>query len=556
MTNLETKTIIGEEIKHAVYGTGNKNDIVFIKKNIHTDKGLEPTVEFIENYKRPFWISKPNFRKYKQKKESESLSKLKEFNCRQMDLPFAISKALGRFSPQNRLRVVCQSPYVYGADVTPPVLIKHANKKQYPNCVSANTLAVLDIETDTVKGTGEIISVALSFKDKAIVTATKDWIGDIVDIKEQFYAKLEENLGDTIKARNTNVEVYIGTSPADCIVEVIKRAHEWKPDVIGIWNINFDIPKIIEALEIEGFDLGDLLSDPIVPAEFRKAKYNKGSTQKVTATGKVTSKHPAECWHTVQSLSSFQFLDLMATYCLIRIAKGKSPSYALDYILNKHLGKRKLKFDAVKSLENTLQWHIQMQTHYKPEYMVYNLFDCIGCELLDEAIKDIAFILPTLNGISEYATFSSQPRRTCDNLHFFYLESENEVFGTTSDNMEEELSKYVYNLKDWVVTLDAHQIVDNGIPVFMEVPELRSYIRIELYDLDCVSTYPTTEIVANISKATTFMELCKIKGLDEITQRSIGINLTGGPTNALEIAHHAFGFPLVDELLDDFLQAA
>lgn len=565
MTELNKSIIIGEEIKHAVYGNGKKNDIVFIKKNIHKADGIvEPVVEYIENYQRPFWISKPNFRKYSQKKESEHISKLKEYSCRQRDLPFSIGKALGRVSQQNQLKMVCRSPYVYGADVTPPVLIKHANKKLYPNCVSATSLAVLDIETDTVKGTGDIISVALSFKDRAIVTATEDWIGSHPDIKTDFYKALEDNLGDIlhghnnddgkwVEGRHTKVEVYIGKTPADCILKVIEKAHEWKPDVIGIWNINFDIPKIVTALEDEGFDLGELLSDKIVPAEYRYAKYKKGSTQKVTATGKITSKHPAECWHTVQSLSSFQFLDLMATYCLIRIAKGKSPSYALDYILNKHLGKRKLKFDAVKNLENTLQWHIQMQTHYKAEYMVYNLFDCIGCELLDESTKDISFVLPTLNGISEYSTFSSQPRRTCDNLHFFYQENENEIFGTTSDNMEEELSKYVYNLKDWVVTLDAHQIVDNGIPVFFEIPGLNSYIRIELYDLDCVSTYPTTEIVANISKATTFMELCKIKGLDEITQRSIGINLTGGAVNALEIAHHAYGFPLLDEMLDDFM---
>lgn len=553
MSEQNALTVVGTETKHVVYGNGEQNDIVFIKENIHfSDGSYKPNVRFIENYKRPFWVAQPNFRKYTQKKEGEDLKKLKEFNCRQRDLVYSIGKAIGRPGFKGSLKQVCESPYVYGADVTPPVLLKYENRKQYPNLASATSLAVLDIETDVVHGTNDINSVALTFKDRAIITATAKFVDTHHEVQSDFFKCLDEQLGDLIRKRNLKVEFVVCPTPGACVAKVMERAHEWRPDIIGIWNIDFDMPRCIKALERDGYDVGDVFTDPSVPTEYRKAKYHEGQKQKMTAEGKIMSKHPAECWHTVKCLASFQFIDLMSTYCLIRIAKGKSPSYALDYILKKHLGIRKLKFAAVANLENTLQWHIQMQSKYKMEYLVYNLFDCIGCELLDERIKDIAFTLPTLNGISEYVTFSSQPRRTCDNLHFEYIEKHNQVFGTTASSMEDELNKFVINMENHIVTLPAHQIVNNGIPVFIELPELRSFIRIELYDLDCVSTYPTTEIVANISKATTFMELCKVQGISETTMRAIGVNLTGGAVNALEVCHDVYGFPLIDTLLDDY----
>jgi hypothetical protein len=57
----------------------------------------------------------------------------------------------------------------------------------------------------------------------------------------------------------------------------------------------------------------------------------------------------------------------------------------------------------------------------------------------------------------------------------------------------------------------------------------------------------------NISKETTVAELVKIEGLDDRTQRSIGINLTGGHINAVEICTRVFKAPTFDVLLADYL---
>ena len=56
----------------------------------------------------------------------------------------------------------------------------------------------------------------------------------------------------------------------------------------------------------------------------------------------------------------------------------------------------------------------------------------------------------------------------------------------------------------------------------------------------------------NISKETTAQELSKIQGIPEQTQRAIGINLSGGHVNAVEICVKAYQAPTMDELLERF----
>lgn len=73
--------------------------------------------------------------------------------------------------------------------------------------------------------------------------------------------------------------------------------------------------------------------------------------------------------------------------------------------------------------------------------------------------------------------------------------------------------------------------------------------------LDVEGTYPNVEIICNISKQTTACEIIKIEGVDERIQRSIGINLTGGHVNAVEICTRVYKAPTFDTLLSDYMAA-
>lgn len=56
----------------------------------------------------------------------------------------------------------------------------------------------------------------------------------------------------------------------------------------------------------------------------------------------------------------------------------------------------------------------------------------------------------------------------------------------------------------------------------------------------------------NISKETTFRELSKIRGIPMDIQRQVSINLTGGKTNAYEIAAQIHNMPPMVTLLEEF----
>lgn len=72
--------------------------------------------------------------------------------------------------------------------------------------------------------------------------------------------------------------------------------------------------------------------------------------------------------------------------------------------------------------------------------------------------------------------------------------------------------------------------------------------------LDVKSSYPYTEIFLNISKATTMLELSSIEGVSEEVRRRVGLNLTGGDTNAVEFCTKVYKAPTLPDLLDSFKQ--
>ena len=465
MATYAKEDIKGIECKHVGYRAYGDHDIVLIKERIHLKDGTTvPNIRLVRDYQRDYYIAKPGYRKYTQKKTSELLSRLDKYSCNQATLVEKISRSLGRPGFKGQLRQVCKSPYVYGADIPTPVLIKQSYREKFPDCASLNSVAAMDTETDVLKGTEEILMISLTFKEKVILCVTRDYLGTHPDPIAAFYDRLNTHLSKYVEERNLDVQVYIADTPGAAVAECIRYAHLWQPDFITFWNIAFDMPRMIKALQKDGYDIGHVFTDPCVPHEYRNVRWIEASPQKVTASGKVSAPHWTELWHWMDSLASFQWLDSACVYQKVRAAAGKEPSYALDAILKKHLNLTKLKFDAVKHAEGTLQWHEIMQREYKIEYMVYNIFDNIAVELLDEKLTDLSATISVLNGSSEYSKFPSQPRRTCDAMHFFLLnEDPPQVIGTTSSDMKEELDGLVVSMIDWM----------NGIPLeYTKVPLL------------------------------------------------------------------------------------
>lgn len=554
-TKITRDDVLGAECRFAVYcppPPGSNDDVHYIKEIVHTKDGRRiPRIVPRVNYKYDIYITRPGFRNHKDKKEHEDLDKVAKFTTTQSKLIGTICNALNMPYPKrDDYRVVARSPYLYGSDILSTARIKQEYIDRWPNLASEYTVASFDVETNVHSVKNEIIMASLTMKERVVTVIDKNFFKGHIDVENQLRQKLVHYLGPYVEKRKIQWEIVMVDNEAEIVVECFRRAHAWKPDFVEIWNIDYDIQKVLTALSRHGIDPKDVFSDPAVDPKYRHFFYKQGPKKKKKANGDVTPIKPADQWHTVYCPASFYFIDGMCVYRKIRMAKGEEQSYSLDFILDKVLGIRKLNFKEAEGLVK-LKWHQFMQKNYPFEYTIYNVFDCVSMEELDEKTLDLRLAIGQFCGSSDFETFKSQPRRTADKLHFNALKH-GRVFGSTSDQMTEEFDKLTLGLDDWITTLPAHLVVHNGLRVVEEDPNMVTNIRAHVGDLDVAASYPNGECVFNVSKETTFRELCRVENVPESVQRAQGINLSGGATNAVEIATEFFGLPSLEQLLQAY----
>jgi hypothetical protein len=546
----------GYQCKHAVYcppPKGMRDDYHLAKVTIHkTDGSTEPAVIMHKNFKRPIWRTKKGYQNHQDPKEWEDINKLDRFETTQSEMDFTIKKALGMLWHKGDPREVRKSPYLYGIDLLSTCVLKKTYMDKYPGLNAIYDVASFDVETDVVNGTDEITMATISYRDRVITAVQKSYLEGFANVEARLRELFDLYIGDVYADRNIKWDLQIVDREIDVVKTCFNKAHEWKPDFISIWNIDFDMSKMLRACERANYRPEDIFCDPAVPLDYRFFKYKKGPNMKVTASNKKMPIPPQAQWHTVFCPASFYFLDAMCVYWNLRSQKGKDPSYSLDAILNKTFkGKiRKLKLEAASHLRG-IDWHKFMQTKMKLEYVIYNAFDCVGPELLDEETKDLRLTVPSFAEWTDLSNFASQPRRLVDRLHYFCLDH-GRVIGSTSDLIKSDFDAQTTKLGGWIVTLPAHLVADNGVQVIEEDPELRTNIRLHVGDLDVAASYPNGECVYNISKETTKKEMISIEGVSNRTQRLQGINFSGGYSNAVEFCTDLFNLPTLDGWLGAF----
>ena len=569
------KKVMGLECRFAIHMPTRSSDVPdfhLVKEVLHFDDGtIKPNVTFIRDYKRSFGVTKPSYRNHQQKKEYEVAEKLNIYHCTQSDLRVQVAKALGKAWSNANLRQLAESPYLYGSDISSTALIKHDYAVKYPDAVSPYTVAYFDIETDVLHGSNDPVMATLVFGKKIITAVTKAFLQGYSSPEDRLQRLVTKHLQTYVDKYQFEIDFRIVDTTVDVIKECLKSAHELSPDFLAIWNMDFDIPRILETLEKYGVNPKDVFCDPKVPKELRFCKYKKGSTKKVTASGAVKPKNPSEQWHSLLVPAGFYVIDAMCSYRFIRQGAQELPYYSLDYVLNKELGLRKLNFEEAKGEveEGTLDWHVFMQDRYPFEYIVYNIFDCVGMLELETKTNDLQQALPIQSAFTDFARYSSQTKKFADKYHFFLLE-QGKMIGTIApieakseeveideppaeddeeaEDPEAEEKDSVLSLKQWIVTLPAH-MSSLGKPLLKGMPTVLTMIRAFVYDSDAVSAYPSCTAVANVSRETTVREIIDIVGIDETTFRRQNINLLQGHVNALEYACVMHGLPKPQEAL-------
>ncbi len=552
--------VIGFEPMNLVYSRSKykNSDIIFVKENVHLKDGSKQTnTRIIKNYERPFWITNKGARDHVDKLQWEKQENLREYQSTQWELASRIHRALQLPGFDRGLMHELSSPYVYGANISPTALLRKQYRTKFPNAKSPKAdVAILDTETNVVDGSQEVILISLTIKEKVFLGIRRDFLKSSKQMDEierqRVLDKLNYYLSEHIEKRNIKFEIFFGDTSGELCHECLQAAHKWRPDFVAIWNMDFDISKMEMALRKDGFDPADSFCDPTVPREYRKFKYHPGPTMKVTHSGSKRPLSAAEKWPTTECVASFFIIDAMCLYGRLRTASGKEPSYALDAILKKNIKMGKLKFTATDHLDK-LQWHIVMQRDYPYEYIAYNVFDCIGVELLDEKTGDISSAFIPQCEDSDWQDFNSGPTQIADGMHFHCLEN-GYVAGTVGGDLRTELDNFVVGPKGWIVTLGAYLAQDIGINLIKDLPHKQTMATIHNADLDIEGTYPSIQEKTNACRGSAIREIASIEGLSEYEKRLIGVNLSAGVVNSCAISEKAFKLGAKDKLLDVFMK--
>ena len=527
----------------------------------------------VQDYKRPIWCTKNAFRDHRDKKEFEYRDKLHETKCTQSEINRIVAGMLGEPHIANQPNEIKDSPYVYGYDQTSTSLIKLQSLRKNNFIQSPYTVSAFDIETDIE--TREILIATIVFNYDVFVTVNKKLVHMYKDVYDRTVAAVQKYLPEY--SDKLKIKLLVCDDEVEMLKAVFKTANDWGPDFLAIWNISFDIPRCLERLKLANVNPIDVICDQNVPRSHRVCRYKEGITKKMTASGTHKPINPSLQWHVLTSTSRFYAIDAMCVYRQIRMAKQEEPSYSLDAILNKVLKRGKLKFTEADAYKAD-KWHIFMQKNYPIEYIVYNIFDCLGMLELDKITKDLSSSFPSGAMMTDFAKFNSNPKKIVDALFLFGLErgqvvgtvgkikkSEEEAIVETiqaddlfddddgelveEDTREERVEDFQgLGLKGWIQLLPQNQLMNEGLKILEDFPDVVTNARGMTWDVDATAAYPTCTMIGNVSKRTCVNEVINIEGImpEVFKEQNLGVCL--GPVNMLEYGHVMFGLLSMDDV--------
>lgn len=575
-----------DEFIHACYvpKLPDGSDAVIAKVHRHLEDGtVIPHLVYVTAPKRSFYLTRKDRRNHVLKKEWEVLTNLDKHVVANHNLSEALETALndGRFVPgRGRYRSIsdlCDSPYVYGADVHIECLIKHKTQTTFEatnHKATPLTTGFFDIETNSVGGDASEPIIITVTHETQVYTAilerfffVKDPLtgdmrrGDVTEFSNLAGTTLNQYIADLLddhvqknpksvlqkKVIDTpfTYHFFVGEKPIDLIRWIFTQIHRNKTDFLGVWNLDFDIQHILTAIKAADVAYEDVLCPPEIPKRYRYVRYVRDEMQ----TDSIFKK-----WHWLHCTSATQFVDSMCLYSILRTVKGKETKYSLDNILKINDLGGKLTFrDEDPQTQNLsqLEWHRYMQTNDPYKYIIYNMFDCISLQLMEWKNNDLSSMF-ILGGVSRLCKWNKQTRKVSDALYFNALES-GMVTASPGMNMETEFDKMIEKIGGAV--LRPERTIDIGLKIFQDLPHLITMLHNMTGDFDFTGLYPNITAAMNISKETklsTGLKIDERAGGYVQNYYSLIISLQ---ENAVLLASRYFGLPTYTQMADRFAAA-
>lgn len=293
----------------------------------------------------------------------------------------------------------------------------------------------------------------------------------------------------------------------DLIKSFFEVMHYYKPDFLGFWNMNFDVPTILNRLKRLGCkddDIADIICHPDVPKKFRYVRYIEDPKRSMYEAGSLDGEddddsvddeqlsknaknkpHPSRLVDWVEAPGYTQIYDQLATFSCLR-KRTLYPSYKLDDIGEQFAGQKKL------SLEDAgLNIKTANINDFKT-FMAYNIRDVFVQYSIELKQKDMwnNVIFSDNTRISKAFNMST----LIANQLMLYLWKHDEIMGNT-------VTYHVpHEDLEGAIVGDPRLLEQEGI----DIGGKSSFVFNNSIDLDYSSLYPSIIITSNIFKSALF----------------------------------------------------
>lgn len=534
--NKETSMLLDVQYVKANKKENIPDYLYIIWRDLNTQ---EKFMQCVPEPKMDIYFEKPELRTHAYNKNYEKIENLDKKTVKFKDIIYAIADDMGEEGRRylnnafqtrnyNAINNMLLYPYVYGADYDVASWYRIQWLRTFDNNLPKKLhKGFLDIEVDGLEVPGmpsakdcPINAMTLIdewdktvytfiFTDREFIPKNTNHMTEEQKKKEneryQMYQKMHQSqaymrehpdelinkLHDMFDESYGELEykLYFYSDERKMLVHFFQLINKLKLDFIGVWNISFDIPYIIDRLEYLGLDPKEVICHPDFPSKkcyFKPDLINhdiKNKSDNFLVTG-----------YTI-------FYDQMELYASIRKGASELRSYRLNFIANKELKDSKLDYSEDGDIKTLPYTNFEM-------FIIYNIKDV----LLQMGIERRTTDFDTLY-VSSYKNATAYDkvfRQTVKLRNVQYLSFLNQGL-IPGENIN------IYNKEENKIISEDEEDEDDDDDfegALVADPQYNGYVGVELYgrpsnnvfnnaiDFDMSSFYPSSIFAMNIDPST------------------------------------------------------
>ena len=512
---------------------GTPDALYIIWKNLDTK---EKFVRMVEKPSMDIYFSKPDKRNFTHNKNYEHIENLDVKTVRYSAIPYAIAEDMGQsgrdiindaFNTKDysKIKTLYKYPYTFGSDYDIRAWYRYKWIRQFDNeRVKELDKGYLDIEVDGLLAPGmpkpttcpinavtlinqtkkEVWTFALMTQEyrsdrrnmtpeqlkkddyyRELYASQEAQINDVIENLDSFKEELHAMFDESYGVLDYNIKFY--HDERTMIAHIFSLINLWKLDMIGIWNMGFDIPYFIERMEFLGMEPAEIMCH-------KDFKYKECYYKKDTRNFNIENKSD------FFKLSSYTiFVDQMINYAAIRKGGAKLRSYKLTSIAQSVIKDKKLNYSDDGDIKTIAYTNFKL-------FLMYNIKDVLLQYGIEQKTIDMdSYYVGSYRNATPYESVYKQTVKL-RNVQYLSFMKQGLVPGNNINTSSFEPKQKVEDEDDeddegFEGALVADPVLNDyiGLPLYGKPS---NNIFSEVIDMDMSAFYPNSIIAMNIDPST------------------------------------------------------